>query len=131
MFSVDITEFLATECMRDFSASVAEIGPNAGRYTWAASIDSAEDWQFLDDDTMPDFLEFVRQSGGWTDEEISAWSQQEIQALCLQWIAGDVRECRADSQDPDWDAILRDQEAGRIPSTIYRQGERIYWECPL
>ena len=131
MFSIDITEFLATECMRDFSASVAEIGPDAGRYTWASSMDSAEDWQFLDDDTMPDFLEFVRQSGGWTENEISRWSPQYVQALCLQWIAGDVRECGADSPDPDWDAIRRDQEVGHIPSTIYRQGDRIYWECPV
>lgn len=129
MFTVDITDFLARESMRDYSASVAEIGNNAGPATWAASVENAPDWQFIPEDQIDYFREWVASSGGWTRDEIKAWSDNELQALCLQWIAGDVRECDADSPDADWERIRKDQENGRIPSTVYCQDGRVYWEC--
>lgn len=129
MFSVDITDFLAQECMRDYSASVAELGPHAGRDTWQACTENAPDWQFLKPENMDGFREFVRSAGAWDDAEIAAWSEDYLQALCLQWIAGDVRECGADKPAPDWQAIRADQENGRVPSSVYFQDGRVYWEC--
>jgi hypothetical protein len=98
IYEIDITDFLAKSCMRDYSASVAEIGIDAGPSTWRASCDDAPDWQFLDtDDKREEFRAFVLASGGWGRDEIAAWSDDELQALCLQWIASDVRECSLDS----------------------------------
>jgi hypothetical protein len=39
--------------------------------------------------------DFARSSGGWNDEECAAWTPQEVNALFLQWVAGDVRQCPA------------------------------------
>lgn len=130
MFTVDITDFLARECMRDYSASVAEIGHDAGPATWGACVDNAPDWNFIPADQFGYFRDWVQSSGGWTREEINGWSEAELQALCLQWIAGDARDCGADKPDADWTAIRADQESGRVSSSIYRTDEgRIYWEC--
>lgn len=78
------------------SHSAAEGGENAGPETWQASLEQASETHLLD---TPEKLEamrgFARSSGGWDDEEIAAWTPQEVNALFLQWIAGDVRECPA------------------------------------
>lgn len=130
MFTVDITEFIRQECMRDYSASVAEIGANAATYTWQVCIENASEWNFIPADQFDYFKDWVQSSGGWTREEIDAWSETELQALCMQWIAADVRELGADSPNPDWDSIRADQESGRIPSSIYRdKSGRVFWEC--
>lgn len=130
MFTVDITNFIAQECMRDYSASVAELGQNAGRDTWNACVENAPDWQLLKPDQFDDFRAFVVSSGGWTADEAAAWSDAELQALCLQWIAGDVRECGADKPGADWVEIRADQEACRAPSSVYLADDgRVYWEC--
>ena len=130
MFTVDITDFLAQECMRDYSASAAEIGANAGAYTWQACIDNAPEWKFLKPENFDDFRAFVRSSGGWNDDEINAWNDNELQALCLQWIAADVRECGIDKPGADWTKIRAGQESGFIPSSIYRdESGRVFWEC--
>lgn len=130
MFTVDITDFLARECMMDYSASWAEIGANAGQATWQASVDNAPDWNFIPSDQFDYFKDWVQSSGGWSREEIDAWCDAELQALCLQWIASDARNIGADNPNADWEAIRADQESGRIPSSIYRNDDgRIYWEC--
>lgn len=129
MFTVDITDFLAQECMRDYSASVAEIGADAGAYTWQACAENAPDWQFLKPENMDDFRDYVRSFGAWGDDEIASWEDAYLQALCLQCIAGDARDCGADKPGADWQAIRNDQESGHVNSNIYAQDGRIFWEC--
>lgn len=126
MFTVDITDFLAQECMRDYSASVAEIGANAGAYTWQACTENAPDWQFLKPENEDEFRAFLASAGAWDEAEIAS---MDLQAMCLQWIAADARECGADKPAPDWQAIRADQENGRVPSSVYFQDGRVYWEC--
>lgn len=130
MFTVDITEVIARECMRDYSASIAEIGNDAGPSTWRAACDDAPDWNFIPADQFDYFRDWVQDWGGWTREEIDAWPDNELQALCLQWIASDARQCGIDKPGADWDSIRADQESGRIPSSIYRdESGRVFWEC--
>lgn len=130
MFTVDITNFLARECMRDYSASVAEIGANAGAYTWQACTENAPDWNFIPADKLEYFREWLAHWGAWDRTEISAMPDDHLQALCLQWIAADARNTGADKPEADWTVIRADQESGRIPSSIYRTDDgRIFWEC--
>lgn len=90
---LDITAFFNAAAPIDYSASVAEIGANAGPDTWRAACDDSADYPILDTEDKRDaFREFVRSSGGWTNEEIAAWSDLELNALCIQWISGDMRE---------------------------------------
>jgi hypothetical protein len=130
MFTVNITQFLQTECMRDYSASQAELGPTAGRDTWQACTENAPDWNFIPADELDYFREWLAHWGAWDRTEIAAMSDAELQALCLQWIAADARNTGADKPDADWSAIRADQESGRVPSSIYRDDDgSIYWEC--
>ncbi len=130
MFTVNITRFIAEECMRDYSASAAELGPNAGQYTWQACTENAPEWQFIPADQLDCFREWLSHWGAWSRKEIAAMPDAELQALCLQWIAGDARQCGLDKPAPDWASIREDQESGRIPSSIYRADDgAIYWEC--
>lgn len=128
MFTVDITDFVAQECMRDYSASVAEVGPHAGRDTWQACTENASHWQFLKPENEDEFREFLASVGAWDDVDIAA---MDLQAMCLQWIAGDVRECGADKHGVDWQQIRKGQENGQFSGAIYRNDEtgRIFWEC--
>lgn len=123
---INITSFFYTVAPRDLSASVAEIGANAGADTWQASCEASEDSMLLDsDDKKQAFRAFVRSSGGWNDEEVNEWSDKELNALFLQWIAGDMREMGIDSpvNSPDgidWESIEAEQQEGIIPSNIFR-----------
>jgi hypothetical protein len=89
---------LAESYAPEFSGSAAELGDNAGQITWANNIESVNLVRrpLLDTDEKKEaFRDFVKDSGGWTREEIDEWSDTELNALCHQWIMGDVRECPA------------------------------------
>ena len=90
---LNITQFFNECTPMDYSASIAEIGNDAGKTTWQAAKDDSSDYMLLDTDDKRDaFRSFVQSSGGWTEDEIAAWSDIELNALLLQWIAGDIRE---------------------------------------
>ena len=76
----------------------------------------------------------MRSSGGWDDEEIAAWDDADLTALCVQWIAGDVREGFGDDlpDNPaewDWDEYQKESEAGHCPSTLYLSDGKLTWSC--
>jgi hypothetical protein len=92
---IDISSLLETDLF-PLSHSRAEGGENAGENTWQASLDHAEETALLDTpEKFQAIRDFARSSGGWTQEEIDAWTPQEVNALFLQWIAGDCRQCPA------------------------------------
>jgi hypothetical protein len=102
---IDITEFFRNAAPRDYSASAAELGQDAGRITWNHAIEDSPDYMLIDSDEKREaFRAFVDGFGAWSAEEIAAWSDIELNALCLQWIAGDMREggMRADWSADDW-----------------------------
>lgn len=121
-----ITEFFNRISPMDFSASCAEIGQTAGQDTWSAACEEAGDTILLDTDEKRDaFRSFVSDSGGWADEEISAWSDSELNALCIQWIAGDMREpvgfeLNAKTTDAQWEEYQTQCEDGMCAGRIFR-----------
>jgi hypothetical protein len=108
---INITWFFREACPRNYSASVAEIGANAGADTWRAAVADSSDYMILDTDEKREaFRAFVKSSGGWNAEEIAAWNDTELNALCLQWIAGDIRESMYLENSPiDWAAYEKDE----------------------
>jgi hypothetical protein len=116
---IDITSLLELDCF-DLSHSRAEGGENAGRNTWNASKAQAKETPLLNtEDKLEAMRDFARSSGGWTREEIAAWNAEEVNALFLQWVAGDVREAGADSLDEiDWEEYEEKAMEGRIPSNL-------------
>lgn len=87
---INITQFYNDANPTTYSASVAELGQDAGRITW----DNAMGAPVLLD--TPDKLEamraWARASGAWNADEIAAWSDVELNALFIQLVSGDMRE---------------------------------------
>lgn len=132
---IDITSLLELDCF-PLSHSAAEGGDNAGRNTWNASKEQAKETPLLDtEEKLEAMREFARSSGGWTREEVEAWSADEVNALFLQWIAGDVRQSpaveggRADSlSEIDWEEYEIQASEGRISSNLSKGDDgRIYF----
>lgn len=94
------------------SHSAFEGGPNAAKNTWQASLEATEDHKLLDtEEKLSAMRAFAVSSGGWTREEIAGWGALELNALFLQWVAGDCRQLGADSlAEIDWEEIERDIE---------------------
>lgn len=123
---LNISPFFKTAAPMDYSASQAEIGRDAGPSTWRAACDDSADNMLLDDDEKREaFRAFVQSSGGWTEEEIAAWSDIELNALCLQWIAGDMREPVGFELGPDttaeqWADYEKQVSDGQISGRIFK-----------
>lgn len=126
---IEITSLIELDCF-PLSHSSAEGGENAGRDTWNASKDQAKETPLLDtEEKLESMREFARSSGGWTREEVEAWNADEVNALFLQWIAGDVREAGADSlSEIDWEEYESQASEGRISSNLSKGNDgRIYF----
>ena len=126
---IDITTLSEMNCFT-LSHSIAEGGQNAGKNTWNASKKEAENTTLLNTpEKLQAMRDFARESGGWNKEEITEWSDNELNALFLQWISGDVRELGADSLDEiDWEEAEEMQREGQAPSNIFKGDDgKIYF----
>ena len=94
---INITHLLETDLF-PFSHSRAEGGENAGQDTWNAALNGPRPLLNTPEE-FEAFRDFAESTGGWDEEEISAWDENECQALFLQFISGDVRECPAILED--------------------------------
>jgi hypothetical protein len=121
---LDITDFVTNAEPYEFSASVAERGPNAGPQTWANAVTEGASKPLLTTpDQIEEFRDYMGDFGAWDDAERAAWSDAECNALLIQLISGDMRESGMDScdiEDFDWDQYQKDSEDGRISGRIYR-----------
>ena len=94
---INITRFYNEAAPMDYSASRAEIGQDAGPSTWRAACEDAPDYNMLDTDDKRDaFRRFVKGFGAWSQEEITAWSDIELNALFIQFVSGDMRNNETD-----------------------------------
>lgn len=126
---INITRFVLSECLRDYSASVAELGNGAGADTWRAACDNAPDYSdWLDtDDKRESLRDFVRGYGAWSDNEINAWSNDELTALLIQFISGDIRESGLDA-GIDWHEYYEQAEHGTVSGNLFRADDgQIYY----
>jgi len=119
---IEITKLSEINCFT-LSQSAFEGGENAGQNTWNAAKKQALNSSPLlnTPEKLQAMRDFARESGGWNWEEIAAWSDNELNALFLQWIAGDVRELGADYLDEiDWEEAEEMQSEGQAPSNIFK-----------
>jgi hypothetical protein len=127
---IDITDFARTACPRDYSASVAEIGNDAGAATWTAAVEDAPDYPILSTEEAREAArEFFASFGAWSDEEIAAWSDDELTALMLQSVSGDMRDYSdAPIAEWDWQEYESRAHAGSVSSRIFAGDDgRIYY----
>lgn len=131
---LDITDFFNACAPMDYSASIAEIGQNAGADTWRAACEDSPNHVILDNDAKrAAFRAFVRDAGAWSDSEIASWSDTELNALCIQWIAGDMREpvgfeLSADSTPEQWAEYQEQSEVGTVSGRLFKSDSgRVYF----
>lgn len=118
---INITGIFYTGRAHLYSASAAELGEDAGKITWANALAYSNKHRMLDtEDELEAFRAFVKDTGGWTQEEISHWTNHELNALFVQFVAGDIREAGLETPFPDWEQYQEDAEAGRVSSRIFK-----------
>lgn len=106
---IDITDFFNQCAPMDYSASCAELGDSAGADTWLAACDDAPEYNMLDTaEKRQAFRDHVAGYGAWSDNEIAGFSDLELNALLIQFIAGDIREADLDGTATDWEAYEAD-----------------------
>lgn len=107
---INITSLLETD-MFEFSHSRAEGGENAGQNTWNAALKGPR-LLLQTPEEFEAFRDYVKGFGAWDEEEIAAWDENECQALFLQMIAGDVRQCPGTLEDVE---ITMQAVTGNVP----------------
>lgn len=126
---LDVTDFFNGAAPMDYSASVAEIGRNAGPDTWSAACDDAADWNLLATEEQKDaFRHYAEGFGAWSPEEIASWDDCELNALCIQMVAGDMRDYCDSAEGWDWDAYEKGADRGTYSGRLYLGGNgRVYY----
>lgn len=126
---IDITHLFAGDSAFvpfDLSNNAATLGDNAGKLTWKASLETSAKIPLLNSDERQDaFRDFVESSGGWPREDIDTWYDVELNALLLQWIAGDVREAFGDADFSEWDwaDYEKRSERGQVSSRLFKSDD--------
>ncbi len=125
---IDVTRFVRNEDPYKFSASIMEMGANAGRLTWNNAKREGEQAPLLTTEDQLDALRsHVRGFGAWDEDEIAAWSDAECNALFVQLISGDMRQMGLDDCDVDefdWQAYEARSDGG---GSLYLSGDRFYY----
>lgn len=126
---INITGFFYTGQAHLYSASAAELGECAALITWNNSMNYADKCRMLvTDEQLEAFRSFVKDTGGWTQEEVSRWSEQELNALFVQFVSGDIREAGLDIPFPDWEQYQEEAEAGQVSGRIFKsQDGQVYY----
>jgi hypothetical protein len=119
---VNITELFNNVDPSRYSASQAELGPDAGTLTWERAVDRVIHTRLLNHAEIDTWRVYVRSSGGWSAEEVAAMTDTELQALFLQWVSGDMREAglSAIANDADWAQYEKDANDGTVSGSIFR-----------
>jgi hypothetical protein len=120
MFELDITDFFNSECPRDYSASVAELGPSAGQDTFQAAIENAPVYNYVTDENRGAVIDHFQAYGAWDREELEAHTNTELCAMLIQDISAAMREGNM-HQGMDWDLYRHYCEEGVCSGRI-RQG---------
>jgi hypothetical protein len=129
MLEIDVS-FLLEDYAPRYSASVAELGPDAGKITWNNALDNS-DKITLTPEEIQEAKDYIRTWGAWDDEEIDAWTDVETKALIIQSAAGDYRELESGCWDDDeneinWEQYERDAGSGRFSGNLYMHEGRLY-----
>lgn len=116
---INITKFIVkhSDCMEQFSSSVGKSGlDNIGQITWNnACIEMTDEAnRLVTGEDLAELIAHFRGYGAWDSDELNSMSEKELNALLIQFIAGDFQE-RADAE-----------AEGRLEEYEENQGGRLY-----
>lgn len=121
---INVNRLIAELDPSDLSASQAERGRNAGAETWRNSVDAAKAKRVLKANQRDAARKYFAEFGAWSAEEIARWSIAELDALVLQYAAGDLREAQGVAPgeglgDIDWTEAESLAEAGTLAGNLF------------
>lgn len=121
---IDITDFVTYNETWAFSGSIMTHGPNASRQTWNAAKEEASRAPLLKTESELDAMRaWMKDTGAWDKAEREAMSVQELNALFIQLVSGDMRESGMDDcdiEDFDWSEYYERASDGQISGNISR-----------
>jgi hypothetical protein len=107
------------------SGSRAELGSDAGRITWRNAVAYAKEQPLLRTaEQRTEARRWLKGFGAWSTTEIGAWSDEELNGLICQFIAGDIREMEAFDTIEEFKAAC---EAGTASGRIYQSGDQWFF----
>lgn len=119
MFEINITKLFTETTAKDYSASVAEIGANAGALTWRFAVSDSRYYTHVTRKNKNQFIDHFVGFGAWSESELKAMPIVELNALFIQLVSGDIREAGLDQASPDWVQYARDSEAGKVAGNLF------------
>jgi hypothetical protein len=106
---INITKLVKANNPQLYSASIAEIGNNAGPLTWNRALSDGMDLVGITDpDQLEELREYFAAFGAWDEDEINTWTIQKMNALLLQDIAGTIRENGLNN--PEFNSVFQDDD---------------------
>lgn len=129
---LNITKFFNNADHWHLCNSVAVLGNNAAKITWQNAQDSSNDFTFVTESNKSEFVDYFKQFGAWSREELENFSLVELNALLLQFISSDINDLdmfEDDNGELNWGEIESAQESGTISSNIFKSeyGEYFYY----
>ncbi len=123
--NLNITKFFTADVdYSDISGSRMEHGDDASRITWNNAKAAAPEFNFLDTDDKLDAMRAHLKKMGFSEAD-EEHDSEELNALLLQCIAGDIRDVCSDSWPGSrdwWEEYEKGSEAGRYAGRMYRAG---------
>jgi len=118
---LNITKLVQKTTAKDYSASIAEIGNDAGPTTWNTAINDASNYFNMADEELEELREYFAGFGAWANEEIKAWDTGQLYALLLQFISGDIREFSDEPMDTwNWSDYEREARRGTNSGRLFK-----------
>ena len=120
---VNISQYFKNELgPSDFSASVIEMGQNAGALTWAYANQEVGDTTLLSTfEQFAAFIDHMESMGMDFSEDKKPMNGTELNALFIQSISGDSRESSGLSESPiNWALYEEEFEEGQVSSNIFK-----------
>lgn len=112
-----ITDFFNRSNPIYYSASCAEIGQDAGKITWENALNC--EFRLLNSEEEKEAArDHLRAYGAWTDEEIAAWGDDELNAITVQDISAAIREFQ-EVANSDWKEWQKLSESGAVSGLLY------------
>lgn len=128
---IKITRLITDLTPSEISGSIAERGKNAAEETWANANAAIAETPLMTEEERKAAREWFGEFGAWSDAELEAMPGTEIDALLLQYAAGDLREaqslCPGDGLGGiDWEDAEKLSQEGTIGGNIFASDDDLY-----
>jgi len=112
----------------EFSGSRMEYGENAGKITWANSMNAAYVLGYAADENREEVIDYFLGYGAWEEEELTGFTNQELTAMIVQEVASSMREFSDDPiEEWDWEEYEHACERGEISGNLFQDENGDYY----